>query len=126
MKIVRTILHILLIAQFTFFGLSKIVGSADMLTTFAAFGFPGWVRILVGLVEITAVACLVYGFWKKQFVLYGAILLFVMTIGATFCHLILEGSVGNAIPPVIVFLQTGIVLWLHKQENSQQQTLSFG
>jgi len=125
MKIVKTILQVMLIGQFSFFGISKIIGTAEMVATFEAFGFPAAIRILVGLVEVLAVLLLAYGFVNKKSVYNGAGLLLILTIGATFCHIFLEGNLGNAIPPVIVFLQTVLVIWLHGRSTETKFALGF-
>ncbi|MFK7804671.1 MAG: DoxX family protein [Anaerolineae bacterium] len=125
MKIAKTILQVMLIGQFSFFGISKIIGTAEMVSTFSAFGFPPTVRVLVGLVEVAAVLLLAYGFINRKSVYNGAVLLLILTIGATFCHIFLEGNLGNAIPPVIVFLQTALVVWLHSRTTEAKFELSF-
>lgn len=119
MKIFKTILQVLLIAQFSFFGISKIIGAADMVATFDAFGMPAWFRVLTGVIEVTAVLALAYGLLGNNRATYvGALILFGLTIGAVFCHIVLEGNVGNAIPPVVVFAQTALMAWLHSRVTS--------
>ncbi len=115
MKIFKTILQVLLIAQFAFFGISKIIGSAEMVATFDAFGMPAWFRVLTGVIEVTAILALVYGFADSRSVYIGALLIFGLTVGATICHLVLEGNASNAIPPVMVFIQTALMTWLHSR-----------
>ncbi len=120
MKIFKTILQVLLIAQFAFFGISKIIGAPDMVATFNAFGLPAWFRVLTGVIEVAAILALAYGFVDARSVYVGALLIFGLTVGATFCHIVLEGNAGNAIPPVIVFAQTALMAWLHSRVAEQR------
>lgn len=113
MKIVKTILQVLLIAQFSFFGISKVIATPDMVEGFAAFGTPTWFMVFTGLVELSAVACLIYGFFNRNSVYAGAFLLAGLTVGATLLHLFVEGSTANAIPPVVVFVQNALMITLH-------------
>lgn len=115
MKIFKIVLQIALIGQFAYFGASKVVGTAEMVATFTAFGYPSWFMVLTGLIELTAVACLLYGFVNRRAVYAGALLLIGLTIGATFSHAVIEGSLANAIPPVIVLAQTLLMAWLHSR-----------
>lgn len=119
MKITKTVLQLLLIAQFGFFGISKIIGAPDMVSTFTAFGFPTWFMVLTGLIEVTAVASLIAGFFNGKAVYLGAFLIAGLTLGAALCHAVLEGSVPNAIIPLVVFLQNGLMVWLHNRTSAQ-------
>ena len=120
MKIFKTILQTLLIAQFSFFGLSKIVGTADMVETFTIFGFPAWFMIFTGLVEVTAVISLALGFWKGRFIYAGAVLIAGLTIGAFLAHSLIEGNMGNALIPLVVLTQAGIMAWIHSKVSGQK------
>ena len=119
MKIVKYVLQLLLIAQFGFFGISKIIGTPDMVEAFTAFGFPMWFMVLTGLIEITAVASLVTGFFKPQAVYLGAFLIAGLTVGATLSHALLEGNMANAAIPLVVFVQNGVMAWLHRQVSEE-------
>lgn len=116
MKLIKFILQTLLIAQFGFFGLSKIIGAPEMVATFNAFGFPSWFMVFTGLVELSAVISLLYGFRNRQAVYVGACLIAGLTLGAALCHAALEGSVPNAIIPLVVCAQNGLMVWLYRRE----------
>lgn len=123
MKIFKTILQVLLIAQFAFFGISKIIGAADMVATFNSFGAPAWFRVLTGVIEVTAVLALAYGLFGNDRATYlGALMIFGLTIGAVFCHIVLEGNTANAVPPMIVFAQTALMAWLHGRVTNTAMT----
>ncbi len=119
MKITKTVLQVLLIAQFGFFGISKIVGMPDMVETFTTFGFPMWFMVLTGLIEVTAVGSLITGFFNPKAIYLGAFLIAGLTLGATLCHAVLEGSIPNAIIPFVVFLQNGLMVWLHTRTTAE-------
>ena len=81
-KIIKVVLQSLLIAQFSFFGISKIIGTAEMVNTFEnLILYPSWFRVLVGLVEVTAVVLLVIGFRKQNLTYAGGFLIGILTIG---------------------------------------------
>ena len=124
MKIIKLILQALLIAQFGFFGISKIVGAPDMVATFNAFGFPSWFMLFTGLLEVCAVIALLYGFRNRQAIYVGAFLIAGLTVGATLSHAFLEGSVPNAIIPLVVFVQNGLMVWLYRR--AEARTLIVG
>ena len=124
MKILKIVLQTLLIAQFAFFGISKVIGTADMVQTFTTFGYPNWFMVLTGLIEVTAVLCLAYGFIKAQPVYYGAFLIAGLTIGAALSHAFIEGSINNAIIPLVVLTQTALMTWLHRRVTSSQEQLT--
>lgn len=121
MKIVKTILQLLLIGQFGFFGISKITGAPDMVATFTAFGFPNWFMVFTGIVEVVAVLALIYGFFNAQSLKVGAFLIAGLTVCAALCHFILEGSVPNGIIPLVVFVQNGLMVWLTNRKGSVAQ-----
>lgn len=119
MKITKNILQVLLIGQFGFFGISKIIGAPDMVETFTAFGFPAWFMVLTGLIEVVAVASLVTGFFKPRAVYLGAFLIAGLTVGAALCHAFLEGNPANAAIPLVVLGQNGVMAWLHGRSSEE-------
>lgn len=121
MKIFKVALQTLLIAQFSFFGISKVIGTPDMVETFTTFGYPGWFMVLTGLIELAAVTCLLYGFVKGRFVFIGAFLITCLTIGAALSHFFLEGSVVNGVIPLIVLAQTCLMCGLQETLESRAE-----
>lgn len=122
--IFATLLKIALIGQFSYFGISKVIGTPEMVTTFTAFGFPGWFMIVTGLIELAAVVLLIISFFNRKAVYAGAFLLAGLTICAALCHAFLEGSMSNAIIPLVVFIQNGLMVWLHNRNTVKKPVVA--
>ncbi len=119
-KTVTRILQALLIAQFSFFGISKIIGTADMVHTFQnLIQYPSWFRVVVGIVEVTAVVLLIVAFKKQNLMVWGSLLIGILTLGAAYSHAFRQGSMPDAIIPLVVFAQMSLMLWLNQRVAQQ-------
>ncbi|MEM7734195.1 MAG: DoxX family protein [Deinococcota bacterium] len=120
MKIIKLILHVLLIAVFLFFGTMKVIGVADMVTAFESFGYADWFMRLTGTIEIIAATCLMLAFWRSQVIYVGGLLIVGLTAGAVYSHVFRQGSVGEAIPPFIVGSVMVVVVLLYRRSKYLQ------
>ena len=97
-------------------GLPKIFGGQDWARNFELWGYPGWFRVLVGIVEVLGAILLV----NHRTALFAAGVLTVLMAGATYTQLI-SGSVANAMIPMILAILTLTVViarWPHPTEET--------
>jgi len=66
MNILKIVLQLLLAAMFTYFGIMKLIGSAEMVAAFNSFNYADWFMRFVGLLEVGAAVCLVIGAFAKN------------------------------------------------------------
>jgi uncharacterized membrane protein YphA (DoxX/SURF4 family) len=93
-RIAVTVLSILLALMFLGAGVPKLLGTPDVATGFANYGYPGWFPLVVGVIEVIAAALLLV----PRLAWLGAIAVAVVMAGATFTHAVLgEGEGGQAV-----------------------------
>ena len=89
-------------------GGSKLAGAPAMVAMFAKIGFGQWLRILTGLLEVTAAI----GLLIPSCTLYAAATLAVAMASAIGFHLAVLG--GTPLPPIVLLLLTSLIAWLSK------------
>jgi putative oxidoreductase len=89
-------------------GGSKLAGAPAMIAMFAKIGFGQWLRILTGLLEVTAAI----GLFIPRYTLYAAATLAVVMASAVGFHLTILG--GNPFPAIVLLLVTSLIAWLSK------------
>ena len=103
------ILSVLLAAAFVFGGVAKLIGTEDMVKAFNQFGYPGWFRILIGLIELVGgIALLV-----PKFAIDAASFLIVIMVGAILTVFFAGASI---VPPLVTMLLLGSVAALRGDE----------
>lgn len=87
---------------FLFTGGSKLAGTEQMRKDFNRFGYPPGFRLFTGLMEGTAAALLLAGFWWPALAAWGAALALTVMIGAVWTHLVRAGDRSSEAAPAIV------------------------
>jgi uncharacterized membrane protein YphA (DoxX/SURF4 family) len=87
---------------FLFTGGSKLAGTEPMRKDFNRFGYPSGFRLFTGLMEGTAAALLLAGFWWPALAAWGAALVLTVMIGAVWTHLVRVGDRSSEAAPAIV------------------------
>lgn len=100
-----------LAAMFIISGLTKFLGSAALLDTFANWGYPAWFAYLIGGVELFAGILLMVPHLK----VFGAFILTMEMFGAFLTHA-MHGEVLMAFLPLVVMGLTATVTYLYSGE----------
>ena len=100
-----------LAAMFIISGLTKFLGSAALLDTFASWGYPAWFAYLIGGVELFAGTLLIIPHLK----VFGAFILTMEMFGAFLTHA-MHGEVLMAFLPLVVMGLTATVTYLYSGE----------
>ncbi len=74
--------RIALLAIFLDAGGSRVFGTQQQVMEFVVYGYPDWLRITTGFVQVVGVILL----WFRQTRLIGAVFVFLVIIGATFTY----------------------------------------
>lgn len=110
MAILSIILQVLLGIGFILFGVMKL-GSKQMVDDFKRYGYPGWFRILTGLVEIIASALVIAGIWNETLAALGGFIIVATMIGAIITHIKIKDTVKDMMMPIIL-LVLGLIVFL--------------
>lgn len=98
MQITIWILQGILAASFAVAGLAKLGGAESQKEWYEHWRLPQGFRIVTGLVESTAAALLIIGYWLPQLVMYGALLLVFVGIGGLITHMRISDPAKDMIP----------------------------
>jgi len=69
-------------------GLLKVSGNAHMVEEFNNFGYPHWLRVLAGSVELIAAPLMLCVFWRPSVAAIGALLMCPVMVGATWTNFV--------------------------------------
>jgi uncharacterized membrane protein YphA (DoxX/SURF4 family) len=94
------VLTVLLAGLFVVAGAGKLIGMDQVVQSFQRFGYPGWFRIIVGIIEVACGVALLF----PKFAIDAASFLVVLMLGAVLTELIVGDSI---IPPLIVLILVG-------------------
>lgn len=92
-------------------GSPKVVGVKYFARAFEKFGYPQWLRVVAGVIEVIGGAGLLAGIWFPPTATLGALLIFPVMCGATYTNYVKVNSTNGTGTLVIV----GLVLlsaWL--------------
>jgi len=67
-------------------GVAKFSDHSGWAAAFRHWGYPVWFRVLIGVLEVAAAACLLWG----RTAVFGALLVIVVMLGGTGTHVVLE------------------------------------
>ena len=98
-------LQALVAAAFLIAGVGKVSGQPLMVQTFEKIGVGQWFRYVTGGIEVSAAILLLI----PRFTPIGAALLVFTMIGAVITHLAVIG--GSPVPPLMLGVFAGIILW---------------
>jgi uncharacterized membrane protein YphA (DoxX/SURF4 family) len=89
----------LLAAVYLLAGGSKLAGAEQHVQSFARWGWPDWMRLAVGTVEVVSAALLLV----PRVAFFGATALMVVMAGAIYTHLFrAPGEAGMAVVPLVL------------------------
>lgn len=103
------VLSVLLAGLFLYAGAVKLVGAQEAVDAFRRYGFPGWFRILIGIVEVAGGIALLI----PKAALEAASFLIVIMLGAVITELV-RGD--NFLLPLLVLLLLGGLAALRAEE----------
>jgi uncharacterized membrane protein YphA (DoxX/SURF4 family) len=95
---------LLLVVVFVGPGLAKFSDSSGWAAAFRHWGYPRWFRVSIGVIELSAVACLLSG----RLAVYGAILIVWVMLGAMATHVVYDH--GRHLESEVVPLALAILL----------------
>ncbi|MEQ8706898.1 MAG: DoxX family protein [Phaeodactylibacter sp.] len=108
-NILAWIIAVLLSLAFLMAGITKITGQAEMVLNFERWGISKNMMYFIGLCEIAAAV----GMYLKKWRALAAIGLALLLLGAIGTHI----RVGEPfIPPLVLLILSGLLVWLRKEE----------
>jgi len=110
MKWVIRILQGLLAVGFAAFGVMKLTGNAMQVQIFEGFGYPLGFMYFVGFCEVLGAIGLLVGFWKSRIALLASGGLVLLMVGAVFAHFKAGQGIGLAMPALVFFILSLVVL----------------
>lgn len=103
----------LLAALFLMAGGSKLAGAEEHVQGFARYGWPDWMRLVVGAVEVVSAVLLLI----PRAAFFGGGALIVVMAGATYTHLFrATGEGGQAIFTIILLGLLALVVYRRRPE----------
>lgn len=109
MEVLSIILQVILGLGFLMFGFMKF-GSKQMVEGFKHYGYPGWFRVVTGLVELISAALVIAGIWNETLAAWGGLFIVATMIGAIFTHIKMKDTVKNMIMPIFLLILGLVVL----------------
>ena len=94
MKIISFAARIALLAMFLDAGGSRVFGTEQQVMEFAVYGYPDWLRVVTGAIQIIGVFLL----WFRETRLIGALFVFLFIVGATFSYWRYDDSLALLYP----------------------------
>jgi hypothetical protein len=84
--------------------------ASSMRQEFATYGLPEWFCYLVGFLKVTSAFCLLAGFLFPSIVIYPAVVVSVLMVGALGMHLKVKDPIKKSIPAFSVLLMCLIII----------------
>ena len=97
-------------AVFLTTGVSKLIGTHETVRVFDTMGAGQWLRYAIGLAELAGAVMIV----SPPVVVFGALLLFCVMVGAVSSHLLILG--GSPALAVAFAMITGFVAWARRYQ----------
>lgn len=86
MTLALQIICVLLGVFYLVAGVLKVSGNAHMVQEFNNFGYPPWLRVLAGAIELIAAPLMLTMFWWPHIAATGAMLMCPVMLGATWTN----------------------------------------
>jgi hypothetical protein len=80
-----------------------------MAADFQTFGYPIWMRNIIGAIKVLLAVMLIYGIWHYQFAVYASIGIAVMMIAAVGVHLVEKDPMKKLMPAIALAVLAIIV-----------------
>ena len=103
------VLTSLLTALFTMMGVPKVLGHGGWGTRFAAWGYPSWFVVVVGVAELGGAIMLLV----PRLATLGGFLLALIMLGAVATHL-LHGETARVLVPLVLFAVLTALAWARR------------
>ena len=104
------ILSVLLALFFTMMGVPKVLGQGGWATRFAAWGYPPWFVVVVGVAELGGALMLLV----PQLATLGGCLLALVMLGAVATHLV-HGETARVLVPLVVCAALTAIAWARRK-----------
>lgn len=86
-------------------------GSAQTLKNeFVAYGLPSWCFYLVGILKVSAAACLLIGIWIPSLVAPASVLIGFLMVGALLMHIKIRDPLIKSLPAFLVLIMVLVIL----------------
>ena len=109
MQLLITIIQIGVGILLVLLGGAKLLGMQQMKASFAHFGYPQWLRLVVGGVELVGGLLLLGGVAVPLTIFFGAILLAIPLLGAMMSHMRLREAAG--LFPLLLLVLVAVLAW---------------
>jgi putative oxidoreductase len=116
-RIFARLLSILLALAFLLAGLPKLFAVSAWIEKFARWGYPRWLLLLIGLVEVAGAILILI----PRDAVYGVWLLIAVMLGATYTH-VANGEGLAVLRPLIFIFFLFLLGWLRRVPRDQTQT----
>ncbi len=114
MLLTAQILCLLLGVFFLVSGWLKVLGTAHMVREFQKFGYPQWLRVLAGAIEVVASPMMLSVIWFPQWAALGALILCPVMVGAAWTNFVKRpASFGWG--TVVILLLCVVPVVVHQQ-----------
>lgn len=110
MDVLSIILQVILGLGFLMFGFMKF-GSKQMVEGFKHYGYPGWFRVITGIVELISAALVIAGIWNETLAAWGGLFIVATMTGAIITHIKIKDTFKEMMMPIILLI-LGLVLLL--------------
>ena len=94
-------------------GWSKFDATSGWARAFVHWGYPDWFRWTIGVLEVGAAACLLWG----RSAIFGAMTVIAVMVGAMATHVIQDGG-RNMTSEVVPIVFASLILWLRREQFS--------
>lgn len=84
--------------------------ASSMRQEFATYGLPDWFCYLVGFLKVTSAFCLLAGFMFPSIVIYPAVVVSVLMVGALGMHLKVKDPIKKSVPALSVLLMCLVII----------------
>ena len=108
---------LLLVAIFLPQGWAKFSDASGWAVAFRHWGYPAWFRILIGIVELSAVGCLLSGRWAAL----GAMMIATVMLGAMGTHIVFDN--GRHLTSEVVPLTLAIIVLVIRRAQLHKTTV---
>ena len=116
-NIALRILTALLGAMFVMRGGMKIINPSETATAFENWGYPGWLGVVTGVIELVSGVLL----FMPRFTTYAAAVLVVVMAGATATHL-KAGETNSLLLPIGLLVMSAVVAVMRWRETKSKST----
>lgn len=119
MTIVLQVICVLLGLFYLVAGFLKVSGNAHMVEEFNNFGYPGWLRVLAGAIELVAAPFMLAVFLWPAMAAFGALLVCPVMAGATWTNFVKRPAVYGWGTAVLLALCVAVACFFGPQHDAR-------